>query len=734
MTMKVIWGLKLGGLQQKIFNLMFIIIVVLLGAYAAVAYYQHKNLASVVGEASVEQQDSIKAVSEQTMEGVLNSTMTQTTALQAYIANDVFADVQGNVQILQAYTENLFEHAGRFEDRKVPAPTAVNDGQLSVQLIHEDGVDPEDSETLGLVANMSETMKAIYQSSDMISSVFVGLPDGNMILVNDRSGTFVAEDGSPLNLDIRHRPWYVQAVEEGEMIFTGVEIDAYTNIPMLECAAPVYYNDELVAVVAADIWLTSISDYVDNKSNDGSFLCVVNDKGQMLFSPKDEGIFRAATASDAPDLRLSSDQAFADFVTLALSENTGLKMMEIEGTEYYICGVPLETLGWTVITAVEKELIYQPTAAMLASYDAINNRATGSYTSGLQHSAQTVIVLTVVIVLLAVTAAMILAYNVVKPIEYMTQKINSLNDKDKVFKMEKVYRTGDEIEVLAQSFASLSEKTQDYISQIMKITAEKERIGTELALATRIQADMLPNIYPAFPDRPEFDIYASMDPAKEVGGDFYDFFLADDDHLCMVMADVSGKGVPAALFMMASKIILQNNAMMGKSPAQILKDTNAAICANNREDMFVTVWMGIMEISTGKLTASNAGHEYPILKRADGDFELVKDKHCFVLGGMEGLNYKEYEIMLTPGDKLFLYTDGVPEATNPKNELFGTERMLEALNHEPDSEPEKILKVMRTCVDSFAEESEQFDDITMLCMEYRGPSEDQKRSEDKKPE
>ena len=233
---------------------------------------------------------------------------------------------------------------------------------------------------------------------------------------------------------------------------------------------------------------------------------------------------------------------------------------------------------------------------------------------------------------------------------------------------------------------------------------------------------MLPNIYPAFPDRPEFDIYASMDPAKEVGGDFYDFFLADDDHLCMVMADVSGKGVPAALFMMASKIILQNNAMMGKSPAQSLKDTNASICANNREDMFVTVWMGIMEISTGKLTASNAGHEYPILKHSDSRFELVKDTHCFVLGGMEDLNYKEYEIVLKPGDKLFLYTDGVPEATNSRNELFGTQRMLEALNREPDSEPEKILKVMRDYVDRFAEGAEQFDDITMLCMEYRGTS------------
>ncbi len=248
------------------------------------------------------------------------------------------------------------------------------------------------------------------------------------------------------------------------------------------------------------------------------------------------------------------------------------------------------------------------------------------------------------------------------------------------------------------------------------------RIESELNLATRIQADMLPNIYPAFPDRKEFDIYATMDPAKEVGGDFYDFFLIDPDHLCMVMADVSGKGVPAALFMMASKIILANNAMMGKSPAQILSDTNAAICSNNREEMFVTVWLGILEISTGKLTAANAGHEYPVIKRSDGGFELFKDKHGFVIGGMSGVRYKEYELTLTPGSKIFVYTDGVPEATDSAGSMFGTDAMLAALNKDPAAEPERILKNVRGAVDEFVKQAEQFDDLTMLCMEYKALS------------
>ena len=250
---------------------------------------------------------------------------------------------------------------------------------------------------------------------------------------------------------------------------------------------------------------------------------------------------------------------------------------------------------------------------------------------------------------------------------------------------------------------------------------ETARISTELNLATRIQADMVPNIYPAFPDRREFDVYATMDPAKEVGGDFYDFFLIDDDHLCLLMADVSGKGVPAALFMMASKIILANNAMIGKSPAQILTDTNAAICSHNREEMFVTVWLGILEISTGKLVAANAGHEYPVVKHGDGSFEVLRDKHGFVIGGMAGMKYKEYELTLEPGSKLFLYTDGVPEATDAESNMFGADRMLEALNEKKDGTTVEILKHVRASVDGFVKDAEQFDDLTMLCMEYRGP-------------
>ena len=326
-------------------------------------------------------------------------------------------------------------------------------------------------------------------------------------------------------------------------------------------------------------------------------------------------------------------------------------------------------------------------------------------------------------IILSFVCLIMIYFFVLQPLQAVQKNIRlykTTKDSEKILGSLSEIRPHNEIGELSEDVAELANEMDDYMERMASITAEKERIGTELSLATRIQMDSLPSDFPAFPERPEFDVYASMDPAKEVGGDFYDFFLIDDDHLCLLMADVSGKGIPAALFMMASKIILANNAMMGKSPARILTDTNNSICKHNQEEMFVTVWLGILTISTGKLVCANAGHEYPVIKGPDGGFEVLKDKHGFVIGGMEDISYKEYEVALKPGSKFFIYTDGVPEATNSGSELYGTDRMIDALNRDADAEPAAILKNVKNDVDAFVGDAEQFDDLTMLILDYRG--------------
>ena len=290
-------------------------------------------------------------------------------------------------------------------------------------------------------------------------------------------------------------------------------------------------------------------------------------------------------------------------------------------------------------------------------------------------------------------------------------------------------RSRDEIGDLYRSLSQMEKDMNVYIRDSLAATAKNERISAELSLANRIQSAMLPHVFPPFPDREEFSLYATMDPAREVGGDFYDFFLVDEDHLGLVMADVSGKGVPAALFMMIAKTILQSCAMLGRSPAEILSSTNTALCSNNQVEMFVTAWVGILEVSTGRLTAANAGHEYPVLQAPGGSFELLKDRHGLALGCIDSVKYTEYELQLQPGSRLFVYTDGVPEASDVENNMFGKDRMLSALNELPDAAPEQILRQVRSAVDAFVKDAEQFDDMTMLCLEYSGAQPKQIRDE-----
>ncbi len=263
----------------------------------------------------------------------------------------------------------------------------------------------------------------------------------------------------------------------------------------------------------------------------------------------------------------------------------------------------------------------------------------------------------------------------------------------------------------------------DPVMGVVSMISELDRLDEELKLAGDIQLNMLPMNFPAFPDRTEFDLYASMTPAKEVGGDFYDFFLIDRDHLALVIADVSGKGIPASLFMMVSKTLIKNQLMSGSDPAEALKKVNLQLCERNSSMMFVTVWLAVLELSTGKGLACNAGHEDPSLRRAGMDFELLKYKHGMFAGVMETAKYQNREFELHPGDCIFVYTDGVPEANDAFNDMFGPERMLATLNEDPDASPEALIRHVHDAVDTFAGGADQFDDITMLCLKYYGAQE-----------
>ena len=271
---------------------------------------------------------------------------------------------------------------------------------------------------------------------------------------------------------------------------------------------------------------------------------------------------------------------------------------------------------------------------------------------------------------------------------------------------------------IASICTTVAARTRRLLEKQIKDSEERQRISTELDVATRIQADMLPCIFPAFPERPEFDIYATMNPAKEVGGDFYDFFMVDDTHLAIVIADVSGKGVPAALFMVIGKTLLNDHTKPGADLGEVFSEVNELLCRSNSEGLFITAFEGVLDLVTGEFTFVNAGHEMPFIARADGVYEVHRLRPGFVLAGMEDMVYQSGSIQLSPGDKIFQYTDGVTEATNAAHELYGMERLTEVLVKNTDKKPAELLPIVKADIDAFVGEAPQFDDITMLCVSY----------------
>lgn len=337
--------------------------------------------------------------------------------------------------------------------------------------------------------------------------------------------------------------------------------------------------------------------------------------------------------------------------------------------------------------------------------------------------------------LAALCGVIFMRRHVTDPLEKLAEQTRQFTDKKGVYTKEDIIvpdiQSRDEIEDLYYEIQSMEKKIVTYLDHLVKVTGEKERVRTELGIAAQIQKGMLPNDFDKFSTRNEFDLYAAMQPAREVGGDFYDFYLIDDDHLVLTIADVSGKGVPASMFMAITKSLLKISSSPVLSPSGLITGINDQICRENSSGMFISVWIGILELSTGILTACNAGHEYPVISRAGEPFEILKDKHSLVMGAMAGVKYTDYQLTLQPGDRIFVYTDGVVESADADNKFFGMDRMVECLSSEPNATPRQLIKGMFDSISEFVKSAPQFDDITMLSLVYNPePSESSTRIEE----
>ena len=717
-------GFTIGGIQQKIFNLVLITMIIVAGIFVAVSAYQYREITEILAETSEEQLEAIDSISSSAMESIVRKTLKNTARMEAEIADGVFSNVRKNVNMLAEFVGKIMSAPESYPQIELFEPDIANEGVFSVQVLFEEGTNATSSKNrynIGLMGNAADMMISMIADSGELGSCFIALEDGIMIVADDHPGTKFLESGEIMSFPIHERPWYIGAVQTGGIWFSDVEYDLFTGKMEVVCSMPVYHNGVLVAVVGFDIFLDFLSDVVSGSAMQEGFMIILNEAGHVILSPKTEGVFKVQVSESALDLRMSFWAKLGFFVTNAMNGETDVRLVPVDKTEYFMTASKIDTVGWTVICIVDKSDTTAPAEAIKVEYSKISNRAQEEFISGLEKSRTTMIVLLVISLILCSSGAVLLAGRIVKPLTIMTKRISEMGEGHLNFKVKDVYKTNDEIQVIAEAFADLSVRTQNYIEQITKITAEKERIGAELNVAAKIQADMLPRIFPPYPNTKEFDLYASMTPAKEVGGDFYDFFMIDDNHIALVMADVSGKGVPAALFMVIAKTLIKDRALQGGTPAEILGDVNAQLCEGNEASLFVTVWLAIVDLRTGDGMAANAGHEHPALRHKGGEFQLVEYKHSPAVAVMDGMRFREHSFHLDPGDTVFVYTDGVPESTDNNNTLFGNERMLKALNREPDTDPKTILRNVEEGISEFIGDAEQFDDTTMLAFRYKGP-------------
>ncbi len=440
---------------------------------------------------------------------------------------------------------------------------------------------------------------------------------------------------------------------------------------------------------------------------------IIDGDGSVIYSSVEDGLLKLDT-KNWTDLRRCDNSALAFCVNNAIGGRSGSELFNLEGERCFVGYSPIGIEGASVIMVLPQNNLSDATGTMVKKiHNITHNQSEGIYRI-LWNGYCRIFVLVIVLFLFIFILSGTLSNKYVRSINLLSDKVKHLKGDDLDFTWEE--KAEYEVERIAKAFLDLTGRIKNYIIDATELAASRERSETELAVASNLQKSMLPDIDSVHPRDNGYDLCASLKTAREVGGDLYDFFYIDDGHLCIVVADVSDKGVPAALFMVEAKSLINNAAMAGGTPEEILFATNNRLCQNNKENMFVTAWLGIFDIKSGIVCAVNAGHEYPVLKEPDGKFEIMEDEHSFVMGGMEGITYQSYTFELKKGSALFLYTDGVTDATSVSGERFGSDRMVEVLNLAPESSCEEIIGRMNKGIKDFSSGAAQFDDITMLAL------------------
>lgn len=637
----------------------------------------------------------------------------------------IFKRIAANTKRLSENAEDILSAQENYSPKELIHSESMEDGWSLALMITPSAVNNLDNlrGKIAMAANIQNNLKNTALSYVIDCSVYAVFEDGFGFIVDtgkdDMRADYFENPNPYLEVNFFERPWYKNPKEKNAVVFSDTMLNMGTtyNEPIVVCSAPINVNGEFIGVTGIGFFVKDVAEVYLNRSIDESGFCfLMNDTGQVIVSQKSSGDL--SVKDGFPDLRASSEQSLASAADKISRGEKGLMLVTVDDEEYILAFEPLKSVDWRFGALIKVSEITVPADAVALSID----KQTEDFISRTESFLLKLLPIMAVSFVILLAAVSILSKRVtksiVKPIHELSDGVREISSGNLDKKID--IHTGDEIEHLATCFNAMADELKIYMANLKKETAENERISTELNVATNIQQSMLPH---DFPSHANFEIYATMQAAKEVGGDFYDFYFLDENHLVITIADVSGKGVPAALFMAISKTILQNFALSMQTPddfSAVMTLANQQLCKNNDEMLFVTVFMGMLDLKTGGFIYVNAGHNAPLVCRKNKFEYLDVGKSC-MLGIDEDVPFPQKKINLSAGDMIFLYTDGVTEAKNIAEELFGENHLCEVLNGEDKSESlEILLENLRKAIKIHAGDAEQSDDITMLALKWNG--------------
>lgn len=710
-------------ISRKVTNLLLSMVFLATLLMGIVSIWSLHTMKNISADTSKELGKTAAEDAEEALESMMGEQLQAIAVEKADYIEEKFETVRAYVHGIANQMEKIYASPDSYPDRTV-APPRADEHELAAQLLYSEKLQaPTEEETKELLklGNIQDMLLQYNANNEMVSSTYVATKTGWMLQADYISYTKF-EEGSdqPSFYEADTRQWYqrAQQAEQGEIVYTDVIKDIHEGGDCIVCAQPIYHNGQIVAVAGVGSYLETVNEAVLNTTiGEKGYAFLVNEKGQVMVSLMKEGE-TAAYAEKNVDLRMSQNEELAYMVKEMVAGKTGVGKLFIDDREVYLAYAPLKNLGWSFVTVMDVEKVVAPARESQDRILQLTQNAAQVQDEAIGRMLMLFLGMLAAVAALIGIISTLFTRKITEPIRRLTKEVAKIDGGNLDYRIH--IETGDEIEDLGNAFNHMTDQIHQYIQSLNLVMSEKERIRTEIQVASQLQADMLPTAKNAYEDRDEFSLYAIMTPAKGVGGDFYDFFLLDDDHLAVIMADVSGKGVPAALFMVVSRTLLRSHIVKDVPLNEAVEKVNDSLCKNNKNGMFVTAWIGVLTISTGKLIFVNAGHCRPLIRQADGTCTYEAAISGFVLAGMEETKYHQSEIRLKKGDTLLLYTDGVTEATDSQNNLYGEKRLEQLMMSMEQQKPKDVLFEVWKDVNRFQGEAEQFDDITMLALRYNG--------------